>query len=181
MSVENRVYFVAAGRSLAAIEKMWADRKAAHCARLDYAKSIGGEGYFRLNQSFVGVSFPVGSALPKGWKRSQEWSTDKYDVALPDRRVKVGKQAERELRFEARFHMPEPSNVFHGSRIIGNHLYWPNIEKIGDAWVIGIPRAGADGDESTGPQYVPEDAIPLKLSDYFRMKEEAEAAASAAP
>lgn len=183
MSVEHRKFYVAKGRSLAAVEELNERWKAINQARKDFAKLFGADGCFMRGTRMVGLTYPPipnePKTLPPGWVWASKWHTGEYSVATPNARTKLGKELSRKMRNELA--QVSVADVFPCSRLIGTsdgvRLFCPSVEKVGDAFVIGVPDGGEDTiSSSTGDAklpYAPEDAIPLKLSEYFKMKEDA--------
>jgi hypothetical protein len=165
MQQHERLYFVATGRSLAAIEKANAERKAAGEARWNYAMSVGGVGTYGTEESFCGVVFPVGAVPPIGWKLDPSRGGEGKPVFVPDRRRREGKAIAAELQ-NTRYRKPTARTLFPCMVISGRYAHFAYVEKIGDKTIVSIPK------ENDGEQYVPDDAAPLKMSEYYRLKEE---------
>lgn len=152
MSDENTVYYIAAGKSLEAIEA-WASKSIeANRRRSAYREETGAKGFWGTRSTVSGILLDPSDQVPDGFKASREGQR----VFVPDRRTKIGKQRTIELR-----KLTEPRLCFSGIFIDGRTMHWPGCEKRGDIWII-IQF------EKMPP---PQDAILMKRSEYWAMKE----------
>jgi hypothetical protein len=167
MTVERK-YFVAAGKSLEAVARFFADRKAAGEARWEFVQKMGAKGGWGNDLSFIGLVIDPTAPVPEGWRESER-STE-HRVIIPDQRRKAGKLARREMD-DKRFLIPDYSAM--GDYIGGDWvhaagmMHFTTVEKIGEEFVIAVPV------ETDGTFHQPEDARPIKQSEYWLMKENA--------
>jgi len=180
---EERRYYVAAGKSLGVIEKFFEDRKAAYDARYEFAKSKGGIGTFGSENGVIGI-VPIDGkpseelrkrlpAPPAGYRLEDRGD---YFVWAPNGRLKGGKVAKNEIR-DKRFCVPGSRQLAEmlggGDVFTGRFIHYPHCELVGNKWIISIPVRGTHGTFATSyeGEFHPPDAIPLKVSEYWKLKE----------
>jgi len=170
----ERSYFVAQGKSLDIIQDYLRLATAHREHMLAIKERIGAEGVFEVPGDNLIVGFSFVGDLPEGLR----WDKRVSGMAVPDRRLKVGKALAKEMAE----HPCPTSWEFTGKMIGGTKRLGPNrfgsgdimgfagYEVIGDRYIISVPHA--KGKEPTTPH----DATPLKRSEYWALKEAAEAA-----
>jgi len=173
-------YYIAAGRSLEAIERYQREAIAHKENGRALQNELGAEGVFERVNQIVGFKFPEDAELPRGLR----WHKDyKYmGMAVPNLRFREGK------RIRDRLCDPEcPSTWKVNAWIMGddNSMYFlgpyagkpgagaigiVGFERLGDDWVLKVPAP----DKGKAP--APLDAVPMKRSEYWARKEAQEAA-----
>ncbi len=159
-------YYVAAGRSLAAIlewknlveakRKEWLAFKDKHGGKdiIFDTYSFGSEAVSGLRfDSCQPPSEGWEQKMPKGWRRPV-----KKDYYVPDKKTKEGRAIHNEMR---KLTIPPPSDAVGKVEIIGLKMCSPGFAKVGDDWIIQT-HLKCDA---------PSDGIPIKDSEYWRRVE----------
>lgn len=151
-------YYIAAGRSLEKIQAMITASEDARLKRKAYVKERGFEGLRVLN-SFASnrvVGVIAKNSPGVGWRPLR----GERDHWVPDRRTKASVGARQELAAlaEKLVEFEDFGHVVRGrSLIVG-----PRIESVGEKYVLCVPIES---------KWTPPDAIPIKTSEYWAMKE----------
>ncbi len=157
----DHAHYRAAGRSLAAVlawvearERVWAAQRA-------FVARHGAEGGHFIGPELVGLCF--GGEPPAEWKRKkgEGW-------AVPNERLAEGRRLRREMKGLVPPRRPDEAGRFHVS---GGMMHIPQVEPIGSAWVI-TQHKGAEP---------PPDAVRLKRSEYWALRERQEEGKEASP
>lgn len=157
MSDENTVYYIAAGKSLEAIKQWQKELPEVNAKRADYFKSISVQnGWTRTGARNIDVIFGIlvgkGETVPDGFRKSPT----NPNAYVPDKRTAIGKRRSKELS-ELDAPRLDIGNMFiHGAR-----AYWPGFETHGDKFIISQHKNAPP----------PPDAVPMKRSEYWAMKE----------
>jgi hypothetical protein len=181
MARSDTKYYIAAGRSLEAVE----DYKRKAEAHLEMAHAlvgeIGADGVYRDGNRICGFGFPEGMDLPPGFRWERQ-GPGKVKIAVPHKGRKEGKAIAARME-EA----PHPHSWDFNIAVLGKPDYFlgpdpfgrgmrtgfVGFEELGDDIVLKVPVP----DEGRDPAPVPFDATPLKRSDYWARKEAEEASA----
>ena len=154
----ERRYYIAAGESLRLLEAWHDAQLEVMNRRRAFLERLGSNlNYMENGGHMVSVGFD--SNPGEDWR-----STFDAGYYRPNKRRKAGKEIAKEmagLKRSDSFQMPGYQWV-----IEANGIHYLNRQKIGDKWIITVPVKS---------DFVPPDAIPIKASEYWRMKEEAEA------
>lgn len=164
-------YYVAAGRSLEAVERYQQEALAHRKAGQALKVQLGADGVFEIENRIVGFAFDPKANLPAGLRWDKKHRS--RGMAVPDLRCKEGKVIRDAL--------PKcPDSWVFNQWILGNRALYvlgphPNghsgaigvvgFEKLGDDWVLKVPVP----DKGDAP--APLDAVPLKRSEYWSRKE----------
>lgn len=162
MSDEHLSHYRASGKSLAAILDWLKSAEAIRKARVEFKEKHGAVSTFERKSGF-GLSRVVGLGFdadgPAGWNKKP--GSDGAEYWEPNRRTKEGKAI---IKFMESLSMPGPSKNM-GSEFIGEGKWFsPGFEKLGKDYVI------TQHVKATAPP----DAILLKRSKYWAMKERVE-------
>jgi hypothetical protein len=143
-------------------------------ARNALAAEVGAEGPVH-SHSVVGFVFG-GDTPPEGW--SEAGRVEGRPYFAPSRRTKAGRALHGRMAAIRTLTGREFGQAFghHGVLVGGNRILFMAFEPLGDALVIAVPRGDGDGEG-----LVPPDAAPLKMSEYWAMKEAATRTAAARP
>lgn len=188
---EDRIPFLATpgGKTDAIARAIMAERIAAQKARREYLKSKGPDcmNLLGTDSHIIALIFKAG-AIPEGWRRdgklSRKHSFEGGVVCTADPKKKdTFKKLEWELR-----DLPSLPDAHDFSNRIGFHFMvrdnrWKicGFERIGDNIVVEVPKwtprdPKCDGEDQHNAQFIPPDSTQLKYSEYYAMKEAAEAA-----
>lgn len=155
---DTSAYYIAAGKSLAAILYWHEYKQTQRNAWKEFAKRFGAKDVYAISYSggsaaVFGLKF--GGTVPEGWVKKYGKFGDYWK---PNHRTKSGKALIEELE-SLRISGP-PADA--GNDYLGEgRLFTPGHEKIGDQFIISQH-------EKAKP---PPDAVPLKRSEYWAMKE----------
>lgn len=154
---ENRMaYYVAAGKSLDAINEYIERRKAGNVKHCDFAKLHGAE-EFQVVDGFCGSRRFVGiyrdGDVPAGWKRHKSGKS-----LVPDTRTKRGKDIARQMESLS---IGSIKGDIGGDFMDGGRLHTPGYQKLGDRFIISLHAKAAQ----------PADGIPMKHSEFWSLKE----------
>lgn len=173
---ERTAYFIAAGRSLEAATKALAEWTAAVDRMNALCERVGASHPVRRGKVVSGFAF-VGKEVPDGWRDIGGIEMEERGVRVyaPKRTTKAGRALLEEMA-AAGFDGHAALNValgLHASGVmsavgLGFSLRSATAEIIDGKCVIGIPLV--DGKLPGEP---PPDAVPLKLSEYYALKEAA--------
>ena len=160
MSDENTAYYRAAGKSLEAILKWQKDRIEIHRRRIEFAKKHGTDEVFSTvctlrGSTIFGLIFK--SDPPKPWKKAKGNGIDYWK---PDN-SKAGKEIAKELKS---LYIGSPGEDVGGSYIAEGRFWTPGFQMLGGEWIVSHH-------EKAKP---PIDAIPMKRSEFWAMKEASE-------
>lgn len=166
-------YYIAAGRSLEVCEKIRDQRQEAYEALKAIIAELGANNAFGQPR-ILSFTFDEGKAPQTGWKRAK-----RAPGYYPDRRTKGNgpliKRIEAirlpgswELHTELGLEMCIAEDTGRGSVILST-----SAETIGDKVILRVPL------DHAGKHAAPPDAVPIKASEYWRMKEETGEAAAA--
>lgn len=158
MGEENTAYYVAAGRSLAAVEEWVTKREVNRVERGKLSAEIGTDQFWAVRESLLAAIFEPGSTIPPGL--TQKKGTNRY---YPNRRSLAGRMMSR--RFDS-LRCPDHFGV--DDYVGDGRWHTPGICKMAGKWIISHHVKAEP----------PLDAIPLKRSEFWRMKEESEGGAS---
>ena len=162
--MSNRKYFLASGESVEKVRKFFEARSAAISSAQALAAEVGGTGP-AVSWAMVGVFFE-GSA-PDGWT-SKGVSMDGAKYYMPLRRSKAGKELCKRM---ATIRVPSAADLHSQFTKDGGHLsqmgsqmaiHYISAEIIKGSVVISVPE---------GMDYTPPDSAPLKMSEYWALKE----------
>lgn len=183
MDAENYLPFLAApgGKTHAVALAIVAEREAATEARQRYIREHKLAGLWASESSVNGIIIREDETVPEGWKVKTR--LEKGVVLVPDGRKRA---LAKQLR-EAISRIPGLPGAHDFSKRLDfggyvNAMAWrvAYFSKLGDAVVVFVPKLPSKGtgwnaeDEKT--QWTPPDSTLLKLSDYYRLREEFEAA-----
>ena len=160
-------YFVAKGRSLAAVERFIreVDEHTARARQLE--AELKANGLYFADFAAVGFGFADGAKLPLGLR----WDRKHRGMAAPDLRTVEGKEIRRKLHCPTRLDLTEWAMgdrlIFLGRvhQIGGISIVKIGYERLGEDVIIVVPTA------SKGPTAIPLDAEPLPRSVYWARKE----------
>jgi hypothetical protein len=165
----ERKYFVATpgGKSMEAIIA-WQKISAEAWAKAEKIIEELGAGPNLLKTSFgiAGLCFEKDPG--KAWKPVRGYGEGIY---YPDKRIKEGKDIAKRLK-EIEFPGSRTfASLIGGGFFIISGNRWGSIsfEEIGDAYIISIPIGKQE--QSSDASFVPPDTLPLKLSEYYALKE----------
>lgn len=173
--MDERIYYIAKGRSLEIVEDWHTAEAALHEHATAMVKELGADGcYFHGGGGqLYGFSFKDGP--PEGFKREKGYQ----DIYTPKGRNKAANELRRRM-----LSITSPSasamtckltgqvTIFGGPAPGGGmRVLYVTIEKIGDDWIIGVPIPGGDKELPDPP-----DAERIKTSEYYRLQEELEEA-----
>lgn len=177
MSIENyAVYRATPGsRCDIAAKKLIADREAARDARLVFSRSINALGTYGNEVGVVGVIFARDTELKTGWRK--DCMIADGIVAVPNKRTPEGKVFAKQLR-----ELPQIpgsmafTHAIGGSWVVvgraGRLCYF---ERIGDELFVFTPYTTGEGNEEpvreTRKSFHPDGCEPVKLSEFFAIKE----------
>lgn len=198
--MEHYIPFLATtgGKCHIVADEIGRERVSAKQARIDYLKSKGDDAIalWGGERAIVSIVYKPGK-IPSGWRRDQKLhrkhaAPEGGIFAVPD-----GKQRETYKTISAELaNIPSMPGAEEFTRriggsfvIVGMTMRFCWFERIGEALIVMVPRIktkeeAAENAEIHGKemkQFIPPDCTELKLSDYYRMKEEHEAAKPAAP
>lgn len=183
MDAENYLPFLATpgGKTYIVALAIVAEREAATEARRRYIREHKLAGLWASESSVNGIILREDEKVPEGWKVKTRLETGV--VLVPDGRKRV---LAKQLR-EAISRIPGLPTAHDFSKRLDfggyiNASAWrvAYFSKLGDTVVVFVPKLPSKGtgwnteDEKT--QWTPPDSTPLKLSDYYRLREEFEAA-----
>lgn len=192
MDTDNYLFFLATpgGKSHTEFLAVLEERGAAQKARVAYIEEHKIQNLWGSDRGIAGYVIKEHAEIPAGWMRSKKYNPGPGEIVIvPDGRKKaLIREIEKKLAA-----IPSLPDSFAFSRRIGFGGYigaraWraASGEKIGDRVIIFVPKrdAGAGEHDAGQPdeapegkrQFIPPDCTPLKASEYFRMKEEHEAA-----
>ena len=169
----ERKYYLADpnGKSFKAI-KTWQQMSGdAITAALAVGEEFGAKTVDRAGDSISAFHFDADPG--PAWRQLKNHGKDRY---FPHQGTKAGKELAKRIKA---IKIPTAflfAGLLGGGRlIISGGRYWTaSFEVIGDAYIVSIPVG--DGSQSPDESFVPPDATPLKLSEYYALKEAAEAA-----
>lgn len=162
--MSERKYYLAHGDSEAKVRDFFTKRQAAIIAANDMAKEVGGNGTvgaYRIS----GIVFKDGA--PEGWTEKGT-STDGQRYYMPLRRSKAGKALCQRL---AQIRIPAASDLHsefspdggHMSTVgLGITINYISAEIVKGKSIITVPD---------GIDFVPPESTPLKMSEYWALKE----------
>lgn len=159
----------AEGKALETILAFIERRKAAIAARAEWLKQFGSPSKFCVEGEFLrGIVLP--DPLPPGWRRA---ATFPREVAVPDRRTEEGRRIAKEMakvRVPGAFAVTDALGL---APVFGDgYMRACAVECHGTTWVVGLPV----GWLAPGDQHRPvEGLVPIKRSEYWALKEAAEA------
>lgn len=162
----ERRYYIPGPATQASIEAFHGKRAATLNRWHEMAQKYGANNFIYA----VGLQgFLFEGAAPKGWYRI---STKIHENAYrPRKNSKIAQDAY--LEFEKAGHLPGSSEFSQEIGISfvleGSCIQWPSYEQIGEGWVLTVPNLALE-------QEIPSDCSPLKQSEYWSIKEAAEAA-----
>lgn len=195
MSLENRLLFIATpgGKSHAIVMAYIAECQACHDARSAYCKQLNADAY-HAGWGISALLFKPEVTLPDGYRIDEKRGRHEGMVyAVPNRKVAAGKARVKELES-----LPGMPDAMRFSRLIGFPVYikgramlQASYGKIGESYIISIPKMDEvtesdltgnlnDVSKKKASQFIPPDCTPLKLSEYYAMKEAEEAKQAAA-
>ena len=160
----ERSYFLAHGESETKVREFFTKRQAAIIAANDMAKEVGGTGTvgaYRVS----GILFKDGP--PEGWTQKGT-STDGQRYYMPLRRSKAGKALCQRI---AAIRIPAASDLHSEFSTDGGHMAsaglgitinYISAEMVRGKAIISVPN---------GMDFVPPDSTPLKMSEYWAIKE----------
>ncbi len=195
-------YFVADGESLEKIEQFIKDSRNVETIYQDFADSVGAKAYngrsFEFDFDMKDLEQIEGQSNMR-FRKDPDFTTpcmsmgDFYPDRETERGREIGEKAQQlqallypERRFAAWLGALNVDTNEHGHPRFGDRdRKSAEIEKIGDLWIIKAPVVGkgvygADGKGSMLSGFedswtVPPDAMPIKISDYFKLLEDANA------
>ena len=160
MSEVKHAYFIAKGRSLEAVLAWKAKRDAAMAA---YGAIFEKMGIRHANGTRTGHTFLMeGDGQPKAPGLRLE--TGSRITWVFDRKTPEGKALAKAW---GAIYAPGLGDLRFGSDalISGMHMYHPNIDQVGEAWIIGVPY------HKPKDLKAPWDAEAIKTSEFWAMKE----------
>lgn len=157
--MSDTAYYIAAGRSLAAILAWAKGSKAARRKINAFAKRFGTKRVMMHTNTMTGVAVAAGlifdAEAPDGWRR-------KENFYVPDLKTAEGKAIAKEMReMTSPGPGPDAGKLF----VFGHKMFSPGLDRVGEQWIIS-QHAKADA---------PPEAKPIKASKFWKMKEELEA------
>jgi hypothetical protein len=155
MSDENTAYYIAKGGSLAAIIDYIERRKAAQKQHKAFADKFGATSWTIGHSSFgdisvIGLNFDA--SAPEGWKQTKVRGSIQAYLVPTSRKIKKEMES---LRIYG------PGKEAGSAHFTGASMFTPGFELLGTDYVI------KQHEKATPPP----DAIPLKRSEYWAMKE----------
>jgi hypothetical protein len=157
--VSGRVFYRAEGQALARVKEFQERTQEAHSKAWEIGKRVGAEELGRYSNPYRVFGYTFKDGPPKGWKLSA------YDSYMPRRNSKEGKALDAEIRGIVGPSL-EPLLGAPGLMFVGNRILFCTLETFGDVVVIGVPT----NDESK-PFFTPQDAVELRHSEYWALKE----------
>lgn len=174
MSLENRLLFIATpgGKSHQAIDAFHANADAAYEAQRNYANSLGAKAWYGRGGIAALLFENEPTELPVGFRRDPKHDMQRMFALVPDKKAKAGKVRAAELKALPRSPdlMDFSKTIGFGFIIRGMAMMMASFETVGDSRILTIPKP-----EDPGKQFIPPDCTPLKLSEYYAMKEAEEA------
>ncbi len=171
MADDKRAYYIAAGDSLAQVNSIIAQRKLCNVHRDEFCKKIGATNLITLdrNNAIIGAVFstPPGPAWRNYGKSGRFTAPD--DWYRPRKNTKAGKAMAKEMQSLAWYQDDLVARSFIDNR--SATMYYGNIQRVGDQYIISQH-------ENLSP---PDGAIPLKLSEYYALKEAQESTETKEP
>lgn len=176
------IYAVEGDAALAKVDECVRLGNEGHERRVAWAKAQGGTMAVLNGNNVVGILAEDGAKLVDGWKIGKgrcargDGKSDPYYV--PDQRKKAGKAIAEQMRSMRRTGVEDVANALGAKgfvigpavgRPFGGILYHPFAFKQGDQWILAVP---IDGDKPA-PEF--DGCRPLKLSEFYALKEAAEA------
>lgn len=160
----ERSYFLAHGESETKVREFFEARRSAHQAAEALAKEVGGKGA-AVGWSMAGVIFEANA--PEGWT-CKGTTTDGIKYHMPLRRTKAGKELCKRI---SAIRVPDAKALHSQFSADGGHfassgmgfaIHYISAEIAKGKAIISVP-AGMD--------FTPPDTTPLKMSEYWAIKE----------
>lgn len=162
MSIEDRSFFIAAGKSLEQIEVWEKSVKAGLAAANVWRDEIGAtEVSYCPRRGVNGMKFPEGKRLP-GWSKYNRTGWDGWYYISDS---KAGKDNRARAASIKPTPVPGYGHLAGAAPSGGTYWYESSLNKFGDKWIISQHKDVKDA---------PADAVPLKRSDYMKLVEESE-------
>lgn len=160
----DRKYFLAHGESEAKVRSFFEKRREANNVAEALAKEVGGKGA-AVGRTMVGVIFE-GNA-PDGWT-SKGCVSDGTAYYSPLRRTKAGKDICKRM---SAIRVPDAS-ALHSEFTSEGGCLEPNGQGISICWISAeIAKGKAIISVPGGMDFVPSESTPLKMSEYWALKE----------
>jgi len=183
---EQTIQFVAKGHSLKVIEDFFLSREKALQTHKGIISDLGGEGIVRVVGSGVVHTAAAGlpvfmhrrHRMPRGWGEFHEGKRVFY--SSPDQ-SKAGKAMRKRIRdlFSSGGATPPQCGEYAepGAEVPFFETFGtPGVEKLGGNWVINWPTVYVVNGQHSPRELRPHGAVPMKRSDYWRLREAQEAA-----
>ena len=162
--MSERAYFLAHGKSETKVREFFTKRQAAMIAADDIAKEVGGNGTvgaYRIS----GILFKDGA--PEGWTKKGV-STDGQYYYMPLRRSKAGKALCQRI---SSIRIPGASDLHSEFSRDGGHMSSNGLGITINYISAEIVRGKAIITVPSGMDFVPPESTPLKMSEYWTLKE----------
>ncbi len=177
---ENRIAFLATpgGKTETIARQIMAERKSAYAKRIEYMKSKGAENLYGSDSGIAGIAVKP-DAIPEGWRTDKKLGTlGDLVIVVPNGKAKATYKA---LVDELRELPVMPDGMAFSHRIgcpliFSNRRMWYSYyEIIAGSVVVAVPELSKVSDPDNGEedkkQFVPEDCVQLKHSEYYALKE----------
>jgi len=168
----ERKYYLAqpGGKSMETITTWRKMYKEATAAAYALGQELGASFVYRRGASISGFLFDRDPG--RAWRPLKDQGKGLY---MPNRATSIGKNIMKKVNAIKIPISSDFANLLGGGGFIlsGNEIGYASFEIIGDAYIVGIPVEDNPYGDNSDP-FIPPDTTPLKLSEYYAMKEAVE-------